>query len=187
MKSNVFALDLQTGRLQWRHLFSATNEGPNGLAVDGGRVYGATDSTAFALDAKTGRLLWRRFVVTAAARFVDVAPLVADGIVYMSTIGLPPNGKGVLYALDAATGAVRWKFDDDQGAVDGPVRGRRRRRVVPAERRRRRRLLGHDEPVPVRRDPGAPERRRLRRAGAVHRLAARARRPDAARSSGTTR
>ena len=110
MKSNVFALDLQTGRLKWRRLFSATNDGPNGVAVADGRVYGSTDSTAFALDAKTGRVLWRRFVVTAAARFVNVAPLVADGIVYTSTIGLPPNGKGVLYALDAATGKIRWKF-----------------------------------------------------------------------------
>jgi outer membrane protein assembly factor BamB len=110
MKSNVFALDLRTGRLRWRHLFSATNPGPNGLAFAGGRVYGATDSTVFALNAGTGRTVWRRFVVTHTARFVDVAPQVANGAVYTSTIGLPPNGRGVLYALDAATGAIRWRL-----------------------------------------------------------------------------
>ena len=43
MRSNVYALDLKTGELLWRRLFSARNPGPNGLAVDAGRVYGATD------------------------------------------------------------------------------------------------------------------------------------------------
>src|SRR5262249_38117226 len=110
MKSNVFALDLGTGRLRWRRLFNASNPGPNGLAVAGGRVYGNTDSTAFALDAGTGKVLWRRFLVTQTARYVETAAQVADGTVYTSTIGLPPNGKGVLYALDAATGAIRWRL-----------------------------------------------------------------------------
>ena len=110
MKSNVFALDLQTGRLRWRRLFKATNPGPNGLAADGGRVYGATDTTAFALDAATGKIVWRRFLVTQTATFVKIAPQVADGTVYTSTIGLPPNGNGVLYALDAATGKIRWSL-----------------------------------------------------------------------------
>ena len=44
MRSNVYALDLKTGKLLWRRLFAAANPGPNGLAVDGGRVYGATVS-----------------------------------------------------------------------------------------------------------------------------------------------
>jgi outer membrane protein assembly factor BamB len=115
MKSNVFALDLATGRVRWRHLFDAANPGPNGVAVSGGRVYGATDSLAFALDAATGRLLWRRFVATATGRFVDIAPQVAHSTVFLSTIGEPPNGRGSLYALDAATGRLRWKLDTIKG------------------------------------------------------------------------
>ena len=54
-------------------------------------------------------MLWRRFLVTPAARYVEMAPQVSDGLVYISTIGLPPNGRGVLYALDASTGAIRWQ------------------------------------------------------------------------------
>src|SRR5205823_4083466 len=104
MRSNVYALDLTTGKVLWRRLFAANNPGPNGVAVDGGRVYGATDSSAFALDAATGRIVWRHFLVTATARYVDMAPQVATGLVFVSTIGLPPNGRGVLYALDVATG-----------------------------------------------------------------------------------
>jgi outer membrane protein assembly factor BamB len=109
MKSNVYALDLRTGRLRWRRLLGATNPGPDGVAVSGDRVYGATDASAFALDAATGRFVWRHDLVSPTARFVDLAPQVANGLVYVSTIGLPPNGRGVLFGLDAATGSIRWR------------------------------------------------------------------------------
>ena len=115
MKSNVFALDLATGALRWRHLFSATNPGPDGLAVVGGRVYGGTDASAFALSAKTGRVIWEHFLVTPVDRFIDIAPQVSGGTVYMSTIGEPPNGRGHLFALDAATGKLLWKLDTIKG------------------------------------------------------------------------
>jgi outer membrane protein assembly factor BamB len=111
MKSNVFALDLAAGAVRWRHLFGDTNQGPNGLAVVSDRVYGATDTTAFALSAKTGRLIWGRFLVTHTQPFVDMAPQFANGLVYIVTIGQGPGGRGTLYALDAKTGALRWKFD----------------------------------------------------------------------------
>ena len=39
------------GALRWVRRYNARNDGPNGVAVDPGRVYGATDSDAFALDA----------------------------------------------------------------------------------------------------------------------------------------
>jgi outer membrane protein assembly factor BamB len=110
MQSNVYALDLRTGRALWRRLVGATNPGPNGLAVSGPRVYGATDAAAFALDARTGRYVWRHFLASPTARYVDMAPQVAYGLVFVSTVGYPPDGRGVLYALDAATGAIRWRL-----------------------------------------------------------------------------
>jgi len=115
MKSNVFALDLATGAVRWRHVFNATNPGPNGVAVAGDRVYGATDSVAFALSAKTGRLLWQHVLVSATQRFVDLAPQAAGGVVYLSTIGDPPNGRGTLYALAASDGRLLWKLDTIKG------------------------------------------------------------------------
>jgi alcohol dehydrogenase (cytochrome c) len=115
MRSNVFALDLKTGEMRWQRLFDAANPGPDGLAVSGGRVYGATDSSAFALDAATGRPLWRRFLASQTARYVDMAPQVAGGLVFVSTLGYPPNGRGVLYALDGRTGRVRWSLDTIRG------------------------------------------------------------------------
>lgn len=111
LQSNVYALDRTTGRARWAHRYDALNEGPNGLAVDDRRVYGATDSDAFALSVSTGRELWRRHLTSATEQFVDVAPVVWEGLVFTSTVGFTPGGRGAIYALAASTGAVRWKFD----------------------------------------------------------------------------
>jgi outer membrane protein assembly factor BamB len=110
LRSNVFALDRASGALRWKRRFGARNDGPNGLAVDGSRVYGATDADAFALDRSSGKLLWRRHLTGRSEQFVDVAPVVWKGLVFTSTIGYSPFGRGTIYALDAATGAVRWRF-----------------------------------------------------------------------------
>jgi outer membrane protein assembly factor BamB len=121
MESNVFALDLESGALRWAHPFRAGNPGPNGLAVGDERVYGSTDTEVFALSAARGLLLWRRRILTPVEQFVDVAPMVAHGLVYTSTIGYPPGGRGALYALDAATGFVRWKRSTIRGPWRYPV------------------------------------------------------------------
>jgi outer membrane protein assembly factor BamB len=119
MESTVFALDLHNGHVLWHRSFVyAPSPGPNGLAVAGGRVYGATDRMVFALSATTGKVLWRRVLARLGEPLIDVAPQVADGAVFASTIGLPPNGHGALYALDAATGALRWRL----ATIKGPWR-----------------------------------------------------------------
>ena len=109
--SSVYALDLETGALRWKHGLAAPNDGPNGLTVSGARVFGATDTTAFALDAGTGRSIWSRRLVNRYEQFVAVAPIVDRGRVYLSTQGFPPGGRGALYALSAATGKVVWRFE----------------------------------------------------------------------------
>jgi alcohol dehydrogenase (cytochrome c) len=110
MQSNVFAIDLATGALRWEHRYANSNPGPNGVVAAGDRVYGATDTSAFALAAASGEQLWRHLLVTDRERLVDIAPQVAGDSVYLSTIGLPPDGHGALYALSSATGAVRWRL-----------------------------------------------------------------------------
>ena len=108
--SDVYALDLRTGARRWARRFAEVSGGPNGLALAGTRVYGNTTTRAFALDARTGRVLWARRLTRPGEPFIEVAPIVANGIVFTSTIGYPPNGKGALYGLDATTGAVRWRY-----------------------------------------------------------------------------
>jgi alcohol dehydrogenase (cytochrome c) len=109
--SSVYALDAGTGALRWKHRFAAPNDGPNGVAVAGSRVYAATDTTAFALDARTGRLLWTRRLVNRFEQFIGIAPVADRGRVYLSTQGFPRGGRGALYALAAGTGKVLWRFD----------------------------------------------------------------------------
>jgi alcohol dehydrogenase (cytochrome c) len=111
LQSNVYALARSSGALRWRHRYRARNDGPNGLAVVDGRVLGATDSDAFALSAGDGRELWRRHLTSATEQLVDVAPVEWHGLVFLSTVGYAPGGRGAIYALAAATGAVRWRFD----------------------------------------------------------------------------
>ena len=63
MLSNVYALTLATGRLRWLRRFDAGTPGPNGLAVHGADIYGATDTSVFDLDAATGRVRWQRRIL----------------------------------------------------------------------------------------------------------------------------
>jgi outer membrane protein assembly factor BamB len=111
LRSDVFALDRATGRVRWQHRFAAPNGGPNGLALGVGVVYGATDADAFALSAKTGALIWRRHLTSRQEQLVDVAPLPWHDLVFLSTIGYPPFGRGAIYALDARSGRIRWRFN----------------------------------------------------------------------------
>ena len=108
--SSVYALDVESGAVRWKTAFDAPNDGPNGLAISGSRLYGATDTSAFALDAATGRRLWARRLTGRFEQFVGIAPIVDRGRVYVSTQGFPPGGRGVVYALSAATGGIVWHF-----------------------------------------------------------------------------
>jgi outer membrane protein assembly factor BamB len=108
--SSVYALDAGSGALRWKATFKAPNDGPNGVSISGSRVYGATDTTVFALDAATGRRLWSRRLVTRFEQFIAITPVVDRGRVYVSTQGVPPGGRGAVYALSAATGKVVWRF-----------------------------------------------------------------------------
>ena len=109
LNSNVYALDARTGRVRWRRAFDRASGGPNGLAAGDGRLYGSTDTTVFALERATGRVVWSRRV-TAPGRPLQLAPAVAGGLVFTSSVAQQPDGKGVVYALDADDGSLRWRF-----------------------------------------------------------------------------
>jgi outer membrane protein assembly factor BamB len=111
LSSSVYAIDARSGALRWTSRFRAPTDGPNGVAVAGRRLFGATDSTVFALDRFSGRRLWTRRLVKRQEQFIDIAPLAARGLVFTSTVGFAPGGRGALYALDARTGKVRWRFE----------------------------------------------------------------------------
>jgi polyvinyl alcohol dehydrogenase (cytochrome) len=141
-KSGVFwALDPATGNVVWK-----TEVGPGsrlggmmwGSATDGRRIYVSIGNAAHtpvtipspdgkpqtitggfwaALAPATGNILWRTPDPQGA---VDVGALtvVGDGVVYAGS--LAPHGDN-MYALDAATGAVRWAFASGGSVASGPA------------------------------------------------------------------
>lgn len=114
------ALDAKSGAERWHF----TARGPLRFApqVAGGRCYFAgDDGYVYCLEAATGRLVWefraalneRMFLGN--DRMISRWPCrggvaVADGIVYV-TAGMWPSEGVYVYALDAATGQVRWCND----------------------------------------------------------------------------
>ena len=123
LSSSVFALDAATGHVRWRWVQKAPNDGPNGLAATATRLYGATDTSVFALDRRTGRRVWAKRLVSRTEQFIDIAPLAANGLVFTSTVGFAPGGRGALYALDQRTGAIRWKFQTIRDPWQSPSAG----------------------------------------------------------------
>jgi glucose dehydrogenase len=117
LASNVQALSLDSGKALWTKTYSQPDEGPNGIVVAGGRVFGATPTEAFALDQKTGKQIWSVVLPRNEHEGIDMAPGYHDGMVYVSTVPLNTSesyeggGVGILWALDAKTGKKLWHFN----------------------------------------------------------------------------
>ena len=105
--SNVSAVDLATGATRWTRTYDEPVIGPNGLNLQGGTLYGVTATSVFALDASDGSERWRSRPVTGAP--LTSAPQVHAGRVYAGTI--TRAGGGLVFALDARTGATLWTFN----------------------------------------------------------------------------
>lgn len=114
LHSNVYALSLATGKLEWSCRVNEKEKsgpGPNGVAVVGGLVYGATPTTVFALDDTTGHVVWSdQHLLKKGQGTFGIQPQVANGRVYLaSQYGEVPGG-GLLLALNATNGHLVWSF-----------------------------------------------------------------------------
>ena len=120
---NLYAIDRQTGTQKWK--FTTESRVNSSPAVANGLVYfGSYDGNFYAVSADTGKLQWkfrnageRRYAAThlhgslpAGETMPDPfdvylsSPAVWNGAVYFG------SGDGNVYALDAATGSLKWKF-----------------------------------------------------------------------------
>lgn len=116
--SNVTSVDRATGAVNWEHKFNKPTTGPNGVAIGGGLVVGGTATSAFALDAATGELKWEKKIIRQSSEGVDMAPLIWNDTVIISSVPgaslanfYGGGGRGIVYALDLATGEEKWQFD----------------------------------------------------------------------------
>jgi outer membrane protein assembly factor BamB len=126
LDSNVYAVSLATGKALWTHDYDSPNGGPDGVNVTGGVVYAATATAAVALNAANGTQLWSRTLIGNDHEGIAMAPGYNNGTVYVSTV--PANvtavygagGQGILWALNARTGAPQWSWNEDQNLWGNP-------------------------------------------------------------------
>ena len=132
--NNLYAVDAESGRQKWK--YATQGPVPSSPAIAGGMVYFASyDGKFYALNAETGRLKWK-FTTAGERRFEakgihglqpknqtipdpwDVylsSPVVVDGAVYFG------SGDGNIYALDARSGELRWKFQTGDVVHSSPA------------------------------------------------------------------
>ena len=122
LDSNVYALALATGKLQWEYnAISRRRVDRDPMASPSSTEWstGYPDGGLCA-DAATGRTIWVNSDLLGAGQGTfGIQPQVADGRVYLaSQYGSGPGG-GVLLALNASNGAVLWKFNTVVGPEPG--------------------------------------------------------------------
>ncbi len=116
--NHIFALDAVTGTKKWEyvHPLGTTTAccGPvnRGAAYYRGRVYMATlDGQLVGLDTTTGHVDWKVQVVDNTKGYsITMAPVIADGKVFIGASGAEYGIRGRVTAFDAATGAFVWRW-----------------------------------------------------------------------------
>ncbi|MDP3105666.1 MAG: PQQ-binding-like beta-propeller repeat protein, partial [Candidatus Methanoperedens sp.] len=119
-----YALDAVSGALKWKYQTGYVYSSP---VVSGGIVYvggGTMDSYFYALDATNGELKWK---YSLGSGIVWSSPAVSNGIVYFGTEEnqrlSPTDVKvtgGSLYALDAGSGTLKWKYTSEGSISSSP-------------------------------------------------------------------
>jgi outer membrane protein assembly factor BamB len=119
--ANIYALQADTGEQIWANMYNdvVPSGGPNGTANAYGMVFSTIGGVGdvIALEAATGTEIWRTNIQGPLREGITTAPLVYNSIVYVSTIpghseGFYAGGqRGLIHALDAATGTVIWYLD----------------------------------------------------------------------------
>ena len=113
---NVYAVDAQTGVLQWK--FPTRDVVHSSPAVANNIVYiGSWDSNLYAIDADTGQEKWSFKAGEDPAIHNQVgfqsSPTIVDGMVYVGC------RDGHVYALDATTGRKKWDYPTSKSWVIG--------------------------------------------------------------------
>ncbi len=122
-----YAIDASTCAEKWKHVRQSPTPsmlGVNrGFAYLGGRLFrGTSDAHVIAQDTTDGRILWDYEIdVKAPGVTIPMAPIAANGLVFIGNAGGDQTGiTGHVYALDADSGRVVWRFD--VVADSGPAR-----------------------------------------------------------------
>jgi outer membrane protein assembly factor BamB len=123
----VVAVDAISGKFKWQYKSETPEEytlrGHAGVTIDGDLIYtGFSNGTLVALRRDSGSVAWSTSLKADADRFMDVdaTPIVLENTLYAS------SSSGGVYALDKATGLVRWRvpfYDASMPSATGNVGG----------------------------------------------------------------
>jgi outer membrane protein assembly factor BamB len=139
----VYCLDAKTGRELWTFF----TEGPvrfTPTIVNGRAYFGSDDGRVYCLDATSGKLVWQQRAVETDRRIpgngrvisnwpIRTSVVVQNGLVY-TTAGMFPSEGVHLVALDAATGAVKWRQVQSDLPAQGYLLASATRLYVPSGR-----------------------------------------------------
>ena len=127
----VAAYDLASGKQLWQDGVdapytmnqAAIGHGPGPKStplIAGGRVFTLGISGIFsAHDLATGKLLWRKNAPPTPPEFGTATSPIAHGANVIAFLG--GTGAGALTAMDAATGAVKWRWTGDGPGYSSPI------------------------------------------------------------------
>jgi outer membrane protein assembly factor BamB len=123
LSSNVFAIDVESGSLKWKHVVRQKAFGPNGPAIGWGKLYAQNgDRHIVALDLVSGKELWRTPLggPTGQQQPIAYGGLLLTGIAagrkargsgrVLKTALLKSGASGFAYALREHDGSVAWEF-----------------------------------------------------------------------------
>jgi len=119
LRSNVFAIDLETGNLIWQKDYDLGSLGPNGPAIGWDKLFVAKGPyDVVALDLRTGNEMWSTRLSEIETVGIDIQLTAYNGMVYVSTVPGTSNTDfytggqvGIIYALDQKAGNVIWQFN----------------------------------------------------------------------------
>jgi alcohol dehydrogenase (cytochrome c) len=117
-EASTWAVDGATCNVIWKYRYVTDEHAlipapSRGVALYEGALYRTTPTGHLvALDMKTGALIWDVWVSSVRKGYwMDVAPVVFDGKVFVGEAGAETGSPGHLYAFDAASGKHLWTFN----------------------------------------------------------------------------
>ena len=115
--NQVIAIEAKTGKILWRFRRPAPegslvpHQTTRGLALYGDKVFFAVgEAVLVAIDVKTGKEVWATKVEeNKNGYYITMAPLVADGKVFVGASGGERGIRGFVAAFDPETGKELWR------------------------------------------------------------------------------
>jgi outer membrane protein assembly factor BamB len=128
---SLYAFDLRTGAALWHYDDTPNPYGSlltSAVAVDPTThiaYYGTPDARVYAVNTQTHQGVWNvQLADPAHGAFIWDSPLLANGLLYIGTSSLEdtPCIRSAAYALDPATGAIRWThYTTPAGTLGGGI------------------------------------------------------------------